>query len=228
MSSEYWDRESIPQQALDLIKPYERLVLRPYDDGYGFWTIGYGARVDINGNFVTRNTPAVTEDEAETMLARDLKARADAVAGCISMNLRNHQAGALISLAFNIASSAAGLQKAASTLIRYVNNGDWGGASRQFKEYINADGRPSLGLRRRRWAEASVFMGANTAGIKELAEKHVISINSWPPFSIAVDRPVIAVTEQPPKTTDDLNERVLRELKADSNPEYPKNVDKKG
>lgn len=35
----------INQAATQLIQGYEKFMARPYNDGYGYWTVGYGHRV---------------------------------------------------------------------------------------------------------------------------------------------------------------------------------------
>ena len=60
------------------VKKHETLRLGPYPDNVGF-AIGYGAHTGYDGKKVTEVTPAITQEQAEAMLARDLYARREAL-----------------------------------------------------------------------------------------------------------------------------------------------------
>jgi len=66
------------------------------------------------------------------------------------------------------------------TLRRLLLAGDWHGAAEQMRHYRNADGRPSLGLRRRRWAEAAFALGLDPRSARDVAWDRITSPDDWP------------------------------------------------
>lgn len=174
-----WNRQSVPAAAIAVIKAIETFRAAPYDDGYGYWTIGYGARRDPAGRPVSRATPPVILAEAEAMIARDLVQAVGWVRDAVTAPLEDHQAGALVSLAFNLGA----LKTAAPSLTALVNARDWRRAAEQFKAYRMSAGKPSAGLRKRRWAEAAVFLGAEPAEACRLAwDGRIQTADDWPPL----------------------------------------------
>jgi GH24 family phage-related lysozyme (muramidase) len=64
------------------VKAFEKFRAEPYED-VGGWAIGYGAHLDADGNTVTGETNDIKEDQAVKMLARDLYARRQKLAGAL-------------------------------------------------------------------------------------------------------------------------------------------------
>lgn len=114
------------KSGINFIKAHEGLgdgnratsILEPYKDQVGLWTLGYGARYDINGKEVTANTPAITEPDAAALLARDLKYAEDAVMKYVTQPLKQDQFNALVSFTYNC--GAGTLQR--SALCAKINN----------------------------------------------------------------------------------------------------------
>lgn len=177
-----WDGYEAPKQAIDLIKEFEGFRAEPYDDNGslpgGTWTIGYGATRDLAGDPVKPNTPAITKAQANELLQRDLSDAVRAVR-TIFRDLEPHQAAGLISFSFNLAPSANGMKLKAPTLVRLVLAKQWAAAANQFKEYRNQGGHPVLGLRRRRWAEAAVFMGVDPVEARKTAWERIETADGW-------------------------------------------------
>jgi lysozyme len=199
-----WDRVTAPAPGVLLIKTMEGLRLHPYNDGFGYMTIGYGTRIGSDNRPVTAATANITEAEANTLLLRDLERFMRIVVATFEVEMDAHQAGALLSFAYNLGSFAK-----APSLKRLVNARRWPEAARQFGAYANSAGRASRGLRRRRWAEAAVFLG-NVDPIWAWAEaQHLImTVDDWPPI------PVVGNLSVPrsaglPGSTDHLNEAQL-------------------
>lgn len=142
--------EPVGAAALDLIRKFEGLKLRPYLDVAGVPTIGYGATYGVDGKRVSLEHRAITEDEALELLSRDTGRSAAAVDRLVYADIDGAQRGALTSFAFNLGAGA--LQ--ASTLLRRVNGYEWDDVPFQFSRWIYAGGRPLAGLIRRRAAEA--------------------------------------------------------------------------
>ena len=173
-----WDTQKPPEAAEAALRILESLSLSPYDDGRGFWTIGYGARRDPAGRPVTPNTPPVTEDQAEAMLERDVKDALRFVRGGVMIPIPECQAAALVLLAFNLGE----LRVAAPTLLRSVNTQRLPEAAKAFSLYQNSAGKPMLGLRRRRWMEAAIFLGGDPAKAHATAWSQINRITDWPPL----------------------------------------------
>ncbi len=145
----------VPPAAVVLVKRFEGLRLTPYRDAAGFWTIGWGHLVSRD-----RQAPppaALTEDEAEELLAGDLAQRAVAVGRMVRIALADGQYGALISFAFNVGSGA--LQQ--STLLRKVNAAEHAAVPAQFLRWTMAAGMRLPGLVRRRRAEAALYAASD-------------------------------------------------------------------
>lgn len=64
------------------VKSFEKMREKPYED-VGGYAIGYGAHTDSDGKPVTKDTAAIDEATATSMLARDLYARREALAKSI-------------------------------------------------------------------------------------------------------------------------------------------------
>ncbi|MBK20206.1 MAG: muraminidase [Rhodospirillaceae bacterium] len=143
----------ICKKALLLIKHFEGLELVPYQDSVGIWTIGYGATYGLDRKRVTKDHPVLSEEQADSLLLRDIDRFEHAVNRLVTVPIGNDQRGALISFAFNLGAGA--LQSA--TLLRRINNFEWEDVPNQFGRWVYAGGRKLPGLIRRRAAEAELW-----------------------------------------------------------------------
>ena len=137
------------QKGIDLIKEFEGCVLKAYKCPAGVWTIGYGTTQGVRPNMV------ITQAQAETFLKRDIKPIERLLNG-MGINYTQEQFDALTSWIYNL---GAGAFKS-STMYRYIV------AKRkdveitdQMVRWVNSGERPLLGLKRRRVAEANMFIG---------------------------------------------------------------------
>lgn len=146
------------EAGLDIIKRYEGFRSEPYLCPAGVPTIGYGSTWDADGNPVTMQHPPITEDEAEALLARELKSVERAIAKLITVELTQSQFDALASFTYNLGSG--NLQ--ASTLRAKVNRGDFEGAANEFSKWRKAGGVVLAGLVRRREEERKLFLAENS------------------------------------------------------------------
>ena len=145
-------------EATDLAIQFEGYEASPYRDPAGVWTIGYGS-IRLNGvgpGRVTASTPAITEPQARTWLAAELKVCAMAVVNSTHVPLSDDQQAALIDFVYNLGAGAF----ASSTLLRKLNAGDYAGAAAQFDLWDHAGGKVLAGLLRRRQAETDLFNAA--------------------------------------------------------------------
>ena len=144
----------INERGLRLIESFESLRLIPYDDGYGFRTVGWGHRMQP-----TDPSCAISRDEADALLYYDLRIAEEGIAASVAYPLNDNQFAALVSLAFNCGVRAIGN----STLVQMLNAGNVEGAAQQFPRWNKVGGVESRGLTRRRAAEQALFRLPPTA-----------------------------------------------------------------
>jgi len=132
----------------ELIKAFEGFSPTIYVCPAGYPTIGYGHVVQPGETFA-----ALTPDEGDALLARDLPRYETAVCRLIEVPLADPGFDALVSFTFNLGEGAL----AASTLRRLVNTGRLEEASAQFDRWVFAGARKLPGLVRRRAAERAMW-----------------------------------------------------------------------
>ena len=139
--------------AIDLLKKFEGLRLTAYLDSAGVWTIGYGhTGIDVYEGL------GITEEEAGFLLETDFAWATRAVRRSVRAPLTQEQRAALISLTFNIGSSA----WKSSTVLRRLNAENYEGAADAILMWnkITVDGKKivSRGLTNRREQERALFL----------------------------------------------------------------------
>lgn len=142
-----------------MVRDFEGCSLKPYLCPAGIWTIGYGNTVLGNGKPVTKLTPAITQQEAETLLVETLQSVQTQVRQVVTRMITPPQEAALISFTHNLGIG----RLAGSTLLKKLNAGDYQGAAREFPRWNKSGGRVLPGLTRRRAAEQKLFL----EGIKQ-------------------------------------------------------------
>ncbi|MDT8881825.1 lysozyme [Klebsiella aerogenes] len=177
-----WDRATVPKSATSVIKRIEGFYSSPYDDNGsipgGTWTIGYGTIIDATGKAVTPQTAPITEADAESLLLRDMKGAAHTVQQRVHVPLLEWEAAALISWKYNL--GAGNLTK--STMLKYINSDQKTKVPDEMRKWIGQEGKPLLGLLRRRWAEAAIFIGIDSVNACIRAWNEIDSLNDWPTF----------------------------------------------
>lgn len=136
------------QNAIDLIKRFEGFSPEPYLCPAKVWTIGYGSTHGI-----TKNTPPVTEQQAEEMLLSDLREFEHDINDLVKVPLTQNQFDALVSFVYNVGSGA--FRK--STLLRMLNQGKYDKVPYELARWNKAGGKILPGLTRRRAAEAALW-----------------------------------------------------------------------
>lgn len=142
-------RHQINAKGLRLLKSFEGLELRAYQDAVGVWTIGYGTTSGVRPGMM------ITQAQAEELLKRDLDRFERAVIDLVRVPLNDDQFSALVSFVYNIGEGAL----ATSTLLRLLNQRDYQGAADQLLRWDKAGGQTLAGLTRRRRAERALFLG---------------------------------------------------------------------
>jgi lysozyme len=171
---------TVPAAATVVVKRIEGFFATPYDDNGGkpggTWTIGYGTIVDQSGAPVSAATPPITEADAELLLRRDMEGAARDVRLRVKVPLATCEAAALISWTYNLG----GGSLAKSTLLTRINAGRKEDAPAEMRKWINQEGKPLVGLLRRRWAEAAIFVGVEPASACVRAWREIDSLDDWP------------------------------------------------
>ena len=135
--------------GLRLIKEFEGLRLASYKCPAGVWTIGYGHTKGVKQGQV------IDQSKADDYLVEDI-APIERLLNDLRINFRQEQFDALVSWIFNLGASA--FQR--STLyIRIGTNASDEEITDQMVKWVNAGGKPLAGLKKRRVAEANMFLG---------------------------------------------------------------------
>ena len=134
-----------------LLKRWEALRLKSYQDSNGTWTIGWGHTA------TARPDMAITEAEADHLFTQDLAWAEAAIDRLVKVDLTDCQFAALVIWCFNVGEGAAG----SSTLVRLLNAGHYdsvpGQLARWKYETINGKKVESRGLVNRRSAEVALW-----------------------------------------------------------------------
>ena len=143
---------TISQKGIDFIKQFEGCRLTAYKpvSTEKYYTIGYGHYgVDVRRGMV------ITQQRAEELLKGDIKPVERLLNG-MGINYTQGQFDALTSWIYNL---GVGNFKS-STMYKYiVSHKNDEAITDQMVKWVNAGGMPLLGLRRRRVAEANMFLG---------------------------------------------------------------------
>ncbi|HBC0574587.1 lysozyme [Serratia marcescens] len=143
----------ISKSGIELIKRFEGLRLKAYQDSVGVWTIGYGWTQPVDGKKVG---PGMQIDQAtaDRLLKCGVVQYEQGVNQLVRVRITQGQFDALVSFAYNL-----GLRSlSTSTLLRKLNDGDKQGAADEFGRWVNAGGKRLDGLVERRAAEREMFL----------------------------------------------------------------------
>lgn len=152
------------EAAEKLIKDSEGLALFPYLDSAGLATIGVGHLI-IDGGRKLEGAKGmararelypngITYEQAIALFEQDIAPRLAFIEGVITHPVNDNQFGALFSLMFNVGAGAF----AKSTLLKYVNAGQFDEAAGQFEKWCRAGGKFVPGLLERRKREKALFL----------------------------------------------------------------------
>ena len=137
------------RKGLQLIKDFEGLRLGSYKCPAGVWTIGYGHTKGVKQGQV------IDQMRADDMLIEDI-APIERLLNSIGINFRQEQFDALVSWIFNLGVN----NFSTSTMLRYIReNRSDEDITDQMVKWFNANKKPLAGLKKRRVAEANMFIG---------------------------------------------------------------------
>ncbi|HEY5381847.1 MAG TPA: lysozyme [Acidobacteriaceae bacterium] len=133
-----------------LTRSFEGLRLESYQDSAEVWTIGYG-----HTGPEVHDGQRISEFEAEALLRVDLAEAVACVRRAVNVEITQDQFDALVDFCFNVGRG----NFQSSSLLRYVNLGEFESVVIQFGLWVHAGGVVAPGLVRRRAAEAALFAG---------------------------------------------------------------------
>ena len=132
---------------MSLIKKFEGCELEAYKCAAGVWTIGYGSTKGV------KEEDTLTQEEADNLLLHEMQEYEGYINDLVKAPLEQNQFDALVSWVFNL--GPANLK--ASTMLKFLNAGDYHLIPSQIKRWNKAGGKVLEGLIRRREAEALLF-----------------------------------------------------------------------
>lgn len=140
--------------GIEMIKKFEGFVAKPYLCPAKVWTIGYGTTRYPNGKKVAPGDPTITQAKATEYLQHDLAAFERQVDALVRDDIKQKQFDALVSFCYNLGAGA--LQK--STLLRRINTNPSDPKIKEaFLMWVNVNGKPHAGIRKRRQIEADYY-----------------------------------------------------------------------
>ena len=140
---------TISDEGIELIKAFEGCKLFAYRDSVGVATIGYGHTRGV------KMGQAITQQQAEQYLREDLLPCEKILNAC-GVNFRQEQFDALCSWVFNLGIT----NFRNSTMLKYIMaSKEDTDITAKLVRWHNAGGVPMKGLKRRRIAEANLFLG---------------------------------------------------------------------
>lgn len=148
----------ISNTGKDLIKHFESLKLKSYQDSVGVWTIGYGHTKGVKKGMIA------TEKEANAMFEHELEEYQGYIEG-LDIEFTQDQFDALTSWVYNLGPA----NLVSSTLLKRLKSRDFWDVPNQIMRWNMAGGNALLGLSRRRAAEALLFESKNWKNYKNIS-----------------------------------------------------------
>ena len=149
---------SLSKAGTAFIARFEGFRGQLYNDAANHCTIGYGHLVHrgpIDGSEPAEFRAGISQERALELLQEDAAEAAAAVKRSVKVPLSQAQFDALVSFAFNVGNGAF----RDSTLLRLLNEANYGAVEAQLARWNKAGGRTLQGLVRRREAEWKLFSG---------------------------------------------------------------------
>lgn len=137
------------RKGLQLIKDFEGLRLGSYKCPAGVWTIGYGHTKGVKQGQV------IDQGKADDYLVEDI-APIERLLNDLRINFRQEQFDALVSWIFNL---GIGNFNSSTLKKKIVTNASDEEITDEIVKWVNANKKPLLGLKKRRIAEANMFVG---------------------------------------------------------------------
>ncbi|BDA74411.1 hypothetical protein CAL7716_085770 [Calothrix sp. PCC 7716] len=153
----------LPAPGVELIKEFEGCYLSAYPDpltGAAPYTIGWGSTKKRNGSnwkLGDKITQQEADDLLEFQLTRNYLSQLKKIPVWDELNV--NQQGALLSFAYNLGQGFFGAS-GFNSITKMLQTKNWSIAEETFVKYRNPGSRVEEGLKRRRIAEAKLFLTA--------------------------------------------------------------------
>ena len=145
----------LSKMGIDLITSFEGFSAKPYLDGGGVPTIGYGSTYHLDGRKVTLHDEPISKEQASALMLGTIKQYEDAVNKAIKQPISQNKFDACVSLAYNIGPT----NFAKSTLVQLINEGKPEKTiAAQFLRWNKDNGKIAAGLTARRQTEKELFL----------------------------------------------------------------------
>lgn len=151
---------NVSQNGINLIKKWEGLRLKAYQDSVGVWTIGFGHTKGV------KRGDTCTAWQAEQWLKEEARSHMTVAERLIRVPLNQNQYDALTSFHYNLGKNIL----SGSNLLNLINSKKWNEAAKKMKEYNRAGGKVLQGLVNRRNDEASLFL----KGVTQVQSKRLL------------------------------------------------------
>lgn len=148
----------VSDDCLELIKFFEGMKLRAYQDSGGVWTIGIGHTATAKPGMI------ITEEQALDLLRGDLKISKNVIRHMVDVELTQYEYDALISFVFNL--GGGNFQE--STLRTLVNSQQHQKVPDELSKWVYQGDNKLNGLIRRRLAEGLMYSGKDWKDFDEL------------------------------------------------------------
>jgi lysozyme len=138
------------EKGIDFLINEEGIVLHPYKDRVGVWTIGIGSTMWESGDRVKPTDKPISRERAISLFRTTLANYEKTVWSCTRDDISQNNFDALVSLCYNIGINGFRI----STVVERVNNNPKDPEIRDaFLMWKNAGGKPILLGRRKREAD---------------------------------------------------------------------------
>ena len=146
--------KTISPNGVEFMIKSEGLVLHPYKDSVGIWTIGIGNTYYENGNRVQPTDPAITKERAVELFKNVAKHFELGVWSVTRDDINQNQFDALFSFVYNLGTES--LRN--STLLKKLNvNPNDPTIKGEFLKWVKAGGKTLPGLVNRRTEEYKLY-----------------------------------------------------------------------
>lgn len=143
--------KTFSENAIDLIKKWEKFRSKTYLCSSGKKTIGYGTRIEFHPEL---SNACISESKAIQLLKNDLNRDVvTAINKFVKIPLKQNQYDALVSLIYNIGRG----KFINSKLLKDINSNNVESLKQNWSEFRKSNGEVSSGLEKRRFEEIILF-----------------------------------------------------------------------
>jgi lysozyme len=148
--------DDVLNRVIPILQQFEGFSAKAYPDppSSGKYSIGYGHSIRKGDPYTSASV--IGNGEATTLLRQDAVAAYTCVSQSVTAVVTLNQVAALTSFVYN--EGCAAFKN--STMLKYINQGDFASAADQFPKWVIAGGQTNDSLVRRRQQEEELFVNA--------------------------------------------------------------------